>query len=182
MGIFDEVNAQHRAHAKSLPRELIESLPRLDKPESKIVLTAERMVVQRGLTCNLRGVAASVEGCIVYADEYEDCPFCLRKRKHLLDQAAGDTKYACSQLRQCRGYDLYWCNDCQGTGWTLEEWPTVIARLRIVTWEDKARAMSPDELHAFLTKPPVRLPGSGGMPKDVVMAEAARRLKELAPA
>lgn len=185
MGALDAMDRRIIADANTIPPEVTEALPRLDLKlrygTTFIVLTMERMVVQRGVVpMHLAEVLGRHDGVLVYKDRYVDCPHCRRQRLGIVERHEGYSRERLIELLgRWREDDTYWCNSCQGIGWHLEPWEDVIARLDILTWDEKARRLTNPELRAAIEgHDRIRWRTLGeGWPIEILTAEAARRLE-----
>lgn len=139
-----------------------------------LCLDGKRMVVGRGIPSFQLGdrvkeaVARSGEA-LVFLDHQIDCAQCRKERERFSDREA---------LARSKGFDDYWCNHCQGTGWALEPWEEAIKRHSILTWADVAASLTDPEFQAELLRPRA-LRGEHRIPDSVLRNEAARRLMKV---
>lgn len=179
MAIFPEVDQQRRAFAAGLDPKIVAKLPHrpLRYGATHLALDSERMLLARGIVDFHLGKYAG-DAVTFYKERYVDCYDCVEVRLSIFSEhkEVPSYDYLCRELeRQC-DLEHYWCNTCQGTGWNLEDLADLIKRLNIVTWADKAAALSASALQAALLDDAPRHPRRRHMPDAVLKAEAARRL------
>lgn len=165
--------------------EQVEALPRLCMERNRygttfVAIDAHNMIVGRGVVhFHCGDYAKRHPGVRFVSETLVDCPRCRKDRFYLQQEwrtAGLDDAGILKRLQDWRDDgDLYWCNDCQGTGWLIEPIEAAVARHGTITWQDVAMKMSGEELAELLNTPKFRLK----IPEGVLKAEAARRLTAL---
>lgn len=139
----------------------VAEVPRGEVPLTWAAVSPDRMVIERKVQ-HPSNVLRNHLVVTFHRDQYVDCAFCRRDR--WLRRERTDS------VDTMRRSQNYWCNTCQATGWEIEPWEVLRARLGLTTWKERIAALAPDVLIKAVAGD-----NPEGFPRDLLLEDAAAR-------